>query len=47
MGAAVGLAASLCKKYDISPRALYKGYLNEYLNLIEDQKYIKIPESKQ
>ncbi len=47
MGAAVGLAASLCKKYDVNPREIYTGYLNEYLNLIETQKYIKIPESKQ
>jgi len=47
MGAAVGLAASLCKKYDVNPREIYKGYLNEYLNLIEEQKYTKIPESKQ
>ena len=46
MGAAVGLAASLCKKYDVNPREIYKGYLDEYLSLIETQKYIKIPESK-
>jgi len=47
MGAAVGLAASLCKKYDINPRGIYTGYLNEYLDLIENQKYLKIPKSKQ
>ncbi|AYN69608.1 FAD-dependent oxidoreductase [Euzebyella marina] len=47
MGAAVGLAASLCKKYDVNPRDVYVGYLNEYLKLIEDQKYLKIPASKQ
>jgi len=47
MGAAVGLAASLCKKYDVNPREIYARYLNEYLNLIEAQRYIKIPESKQ
>ena len=47
MGAAVGLAASLCKKYDVNPREIYTGYLNEYLNLIEDQKYLKIPKSEQ
>ncbi|MFC4094883.1 FAD-dependent oxidoreductase [Euzebyella saccharophila] len=47
MGAAVGLAASLCKKYDVNPRQVYTGYLKEYLDLIESQKYIKIPKSKQ
>lgn len=47
MGAAVGLAASLCIKYDVNPREIYTGYLNEYLNLIEKQKYLKIPKSKQ
>ncbi len=46
MGAAVGLAASLCKKYDVNPREIYTGYLNEYLKLIEAQKYVGIPESK-
>ncbi|MDO6604545.1 FAD-dependent oxidoreductase [Arenibacter palladensis] len=46
MGAAVGFAASLCKKYDVNPRDIYKGYLPEYLELIEEQKYRKIPESK-
>ncbi|MEO1010870.1 MAG: FAD-dependent oxidoreductase, partial [Bacteroidota bacterium] len=47
MGAAVGFAASLCKKYDITPRDLYNRYLDEYLALIDDQKYEKIPTSKQ
>ena len=47
MGAAVGFAAALCKKYDVNPRDIYKGYLDEYLDLIEEQKYPKIPESKQ
>lgn len=46
MGAAVGLAASLCKKYDVSPRTIYQGYLKEYMALIESQKYEKIPDSK-
>ncbi|WP_149274241.1 FAD-dependent oxidoreductase [Pareuzebyella sediminis] len=46
MGAAVGLAAVLCKKYDVNPRDIYTGYLEEYLDLIESQKYLKIPESK-
>ena len=46
MGAAVGLAASLCDKYDVGPRDIYEGYLNEYLELIERQKFIKIPDSK-
>lgn len=47
MGAAVGFAAALCKKYDVNPRDIYTGYLEEYLNLIETQKYTPIPESKQ
>ncbi|MCK0146949.1 FAD-dependent oxidoreductase [Arenibacter sp. F26102] len=46
MGAAVGFAASLCKKYDVNPRDIYTGYLDEYMDLIEKQKYIPIPESK-
>ena len=46
MGAAVGFAASLCEKYDVDPRDIYTGYLPEYLELIESQKYRKIPESK-
>ena len=43
---AVGFAAALCKKYDVNPRELYTGYLDEYLALIESQKFEKIPESK-
>lgn len=46
MGAAVGFAAALCKKYDVSPREIYTGYLDEYLDLIEAQKFEKIPETK-
>jgi hypothetical protein len=38
MGAAVGLAASICKKYNASPRDVYTTYLQEYLELIEKQK---------
>ncbi len=38
MGAAVGLAAVICKKYDINPRAVYTKHLQEYLDLIEKQK---------
>jgi len=34
MGAAVGYAASLCKKYSITPRELYQNYLQEYMQLI-------------
>ena len=46
MGAAVGFAAALCKKYDVNPREIYTGYLDEYLALIEEQKFEKIPETK-
>jgi hypothetical protein len=41
MGAAVGYAASLCKKYNISPREVYLKHLEEYMKLIlssNDQK---------
>ncbi len=38
MGAAVGLAASVCKKYNVNPRDVYKSHLSEYLELIEKQK---------
>jgi hypothetical protein len=38
MGAAVGLAASICKKYNASPRDVYTTHLQEYLELIESQK---------
>jgi hypothetical protein len=38
MGAAVGLAASLCNKYKVTPRDIYQLHLKEYLDLIESQK---------
>jgi hypothetical protein len=38
MGAAVGIAASLCVKYNVNPRTIYSSYLEEYLELIESQK---------
>jgi hypothetical protein len=38
MGAAVGFAASLCKKYNVNPREIYRSHLKEYLDLIESQK---------
>jgi hypothetical protein len=38
MGAAVGVAASLCKKYQCSPRDVYRLHLKEYLDLIEKQQ---------
>jgi hypothetical protein len=38
MGAAVGLAASVCKKYNANPRDVYQSHLKEYLDLIESQK---------
>jgi hypothetical protein len=36
MGAAVGYAASLCKKHQCSPRQLYEDHLSEYLELIQN-----------
>ncbi len=38
MGAAVGLAAVICEKYDINPREVYVKHLQEYLDLIEKQQ---------
>lgn len=38
MGAAVGFAAALCKKYKVNPRAIYTDHLKEYMQLIEDQQ---------
>jgi hypothetical protein len=38
MGAAVGIAASLCKKYNCSPRDIYRSHLEEYLGLIDSQQ---------
>lgn len=35
MGAAVGLASSLCVKYDVNPREIYEKYLDEYMNLVK------------
>lgn len=38
MGAAVGLAASICKEYNITPREVYTHHLQEYMALIESQQ---------
>lgn len=37
MGVAVGLAASVCKKHNVNPRAVYTNYLDEYMKLINRQ----------
>lgn len=47
MGAAVGLAASLCKKYNVNPRDIYTNHLKEYLDLIDAQNYKELPKKKQ
>ncbi len=39
MGAAVGFAASLCKKYQVNPRAIYTNHLQEYMDLILQQQW--------
>ena len=36
MGAAVGYAASLCKKYNTTPRGVYQNHLKELLSLIDN-----------
>ncbi|MDN5200316.1 FAD-dependent oxidoreductase [Fulvivirgaceae bacterium BMA10] len=39
MGAAVGFAAVLCKKYNVNPREIYTNHLKEYMELIESQQW--------
>lgn len=34
MGVAVGYAASICKKYNATPRAIYQNHLKEYMALV-------------
>ena len=34
MGAAVGLAAAVCKKYNVNPRSVYENHLEEYMHLV-------------
>ena len=41
MGAAVGLAASLCHKYNVTPREVYQDHMDEYWDLIIIQKGLK------
>jgi len=44
MGAAVGYAASLCKKYNILPREVYQKYLEEYMRLVlSSDQYVHNP----
>ncbi len=38
MGAAVGFAASIAKRYSASPRGVYEKHLKEYMELIETQQ---------
>ena len=46
MGAAVGLAAVICEKYGVNPRDVYTDHLEEYMTLIESQKYLDLIEDK-
>ncbi|MEX2511585.1 MAG: FAD-dependent oxidoreductase [Cyclobacteriaceae bacterium] len=46
MGAAVGLAAVICEKYDIDPNEVYASRLPEYMDLIESQKHLDIAPKK-
>jgi hypothetical protein len=39
MGAAVGLAASLCKEYSCTPRELYENHLDPYMKLVLSSGY--------
>ena len=41
MGAAVGLAASICKKYGVTPRDIYTDHLEEYMQLVESNNDLK------
>jgi hypothetical protein len=38
MGAAVGFASAICKKYSVNPRGVYTEHLEEYMELIEKQQ---------
>ncbi|BAX78803.1 FAD-dependent oxidoreductase [Labilibaculum antarcticum] len=38
MGAAVGIAAAICEKYNVTPREVYTKHLQEYLEVIEKQQ---------
>ncbi|MAD91187.1 MAG: hypothetical protein CMQ54_00415 [Gammaproteobacteria bacterium] len=38
MGAAVGFASAICKKYNVNPRGVYTEHLDEYMELIEKQQ---------
>ena len=40
MGAAVGLASSICNKYNINPRQVYTDYLKEYMELVENSSNV-------
>ena len=41
MGAAVGYAASLCKRFEVFPRAIYHSYLDDYMSLIERSQWLR------
>lgn len=46
MGEAVGYAAYLCKKYEATPRGIYKEHLKEFIDIIKGEPlpdYIRIP----
>ena len=44
MGAAVGYAASICKKYNASPRDVYQKHLDELIKLVlSSNRYIHEP----
>lgn len=36
MGEVVGMAASLCKKYDVTPRGVYRSYLEDLKTLMKE-----------
>ena len=36
MGEAVGYAASVCRKYDVLPRAVYEQHLDELIDLVSE-----------
>lgn len=44
MGEIVGMAASICKKYDINPRGVYKEHLNDLFALMGRTAVIRKPE---
>ena len=48
MGEVVGMAASICKKHNVTPRDVYRYYLDELKNLMKEGVGVKgLPNNQQ